>query len=165
MFRARSSGITPRRHSGARLVPINDRYWRRSSHQQNPAIKWRRNVLPPTPSARRRNDGGSRMRTWVYSPHAGGKSIPFAIKIRTERRILDYGAKHYPGKFTRIDVRFRGALCYIDVYSEPDLPRGSTPPPGETRDQWIDRLRNTPTHLCRIRYFGNEDRLSFAWYT
>ena len=45
------------------------------------------------------------------------------IKVRTERRILDYAAKHYPGKFTRIDVRFRGALCYIDVYSEPDMPR------------------------------------------
>ena len=105
------------------------------------------------------------MRTWVYNPHAGGKSIPFAAKIRTERRILDYAAKHYSGKFSRIDVRFRGALCYIDVYTEPDLPRGSAPPPGETRNQWIDRLRNTPTHLCRIRYFGNEDHWSFAWYT
>ena len=26
-------------------------------------------------------------------------------------------------------------------------------------------LRNTPIHICRIRYFGNEDRWSFAWYT
>ena len=98
------------------------------------------------------------MPTWVYSPHTGGKSIPPGIKARTERRILDYAAKQYPGKFTRIEVRFRGALCYIDVYSEPDMPRGSAPPPGETRDQWLERLRNTPRHLCRIRYFGNEDR-------
>jgi hypothetical protein len=37
-------------------------------------------------------------------------------------------------------------------------------PAGETRDQWISRLRSTPTHLCRIRYFGDEDRWSFAWY-
>jgi hypothetical protein len=74
------------------------------------------------------------MRTWVYNPHTGGKSIPFGVKVRTEQRVLDYAAKHYPGKFTRIDVRFRGALCYIDVYTEPGVPRGSTSPAGETRD-------------------------------
>jgi hypothetical protein len=92
-------------------------------------------------------------------------SIPAAVKVRTERRILDYAAKHYPGKFIRVDVRFRGALCYIDVYTEPGVPSRSMLNTGETRDQWIERLRNTPTHLCRIRYFGNEDRWSFAWYT
>jgi hypothetical protein len=105
------------------------------------------------------------MSTWVYSPHTGGKSIPPAVRARTERRIVDYADKHYGGKFTRIDVRFRGALCYIDAYTEPDVPRGSPPPRGETRDHWLDRIRNTPLHLCRIRYFGNEDRWSFAWYT
>ena len=84
--------------------------------------------------------------------------------MRTERRIVDYAAQHHPGKFTRIDVRFRGALCYIDAYSEPE-PHGYFPSPDETRDQWIERLRNTPTRLCRIRYFGNEDRWSFAPYT
>jgi len=105
------------------------------------------------------------MPIWVYNPHTGGKSIPPAVRARTERRIVDYANKHYPGKFTRIDVRFRGALCYIDTYTEPDVPLGSPPPRSETRDQWLDRLRNTPLHLCRIRYFGNEDRWSFAWYT
>jgi hypothetical protein len=102
------------------------------------------------------------MRMWVYNPHTGGKSIPPAVKARTERRIIEYAAKHYPGEFTRVDVRFRGALCYIDVYSEHEVPRRSTPRRGETRDQWIERLRNSPTHLCRIRYFGSEDRWSFA---
>jgi hypothetical protein len=105
------------------------------------------------------------MPTWVYNRHTGAKSIPPEIKSRTERRILDYAARHYPGKFTRVEVRFHGALCYIDVYTEPDVPLGAAPPPGETRDQWIDRLQNTPMHLCRIRYFGNEDRWSFAWYS
>ena len=68
------------------------------------------------------------MRIWVYNPHTGGKSIPPAVQTRTERRILDYAAKHHAGKFTRIDVRFRGALCYIDVYTEPVACRGEVPP-------------------------------------
>ena len=101
----------------------------------------------------------------MYNPHTGGKSIPPGIRERTERRILDYAAKHYSGKFIRIDVRFHGALCYIDAYVEPDVPRESVPPAGQTRSEWIEGLRNTPIHLCRIRYFGNEDRWSFAWYT
>ena len=105
------------------------------------------------------------MRTWVYSPHTGGKSIPPQVKARTEQRILDYAASHYQGKFIRVDVRFHGALCYIDVYTEPDEKREFPPPPGETRAEWMERLRNTPTHLCRIRYFGNEDRWTFAWYS
>ena len=37
--------------------------------------------------------------------------------------------------------------------------------PVRKRSEWIEGLRNTPIHLCRIRYFGNEDRWSFAWYT
>jgi hypothetical protein len=105
------------------------------------------------------------MRMWVYNPHTGGKSIPPDVKARTERRILDYANKHFAGKFIRIDVRFRGALCYIDAYTEPGVPPARVSPSGETRKQWIERLRNTPTHLCRIRYFGNEDRWSFAFYT
>jgi|SRR6516162_5577434 len=57
------------------------------------------------------------MPMWVYNPHTGGKSIPPAVRARTQRRILDYADQHYAGKFTRIDVRFRGALCYIDAYT------------------------------------------------
>ncbi len=105
------------------------------------------------------------MRMWVYNPHTGGRKIPPAVQEHTKHRILDYAAKNYPGKFTRIDVRFRGALCYIDAYTEPGMADGSDPPTGETRAEWIERLRNTPIHLCRIRYFGDQDRWSFAFYT
>ena len=102
---------------------------------------------------------------WVYNPHTGGKSIPPAVRATTEQRIVKYANQHFAGKFTRVDVRFRGALFYVDVFSEPDAPKGSAPPRGEARDAWIERLRNTPLHLFRIRYFGNADRWSFAWYT
>src|SRR5258708_1498082 len=101
------------------------------------------------------------MPKWVYNPHTGGKSIPPGIRTRTERRILAYAAKHYRGKFARIGWPLQGALGYIDAYMEPAVPRKSAPPAGQKRGEWIEGLRNAPIHLCRIRYFGNEDRWSF----
>ena len=52
---------------------------------------------------------------WVFDPQSGGVKIPPAVQERTRQRILAYAEKHYKGKYTRIDVRFRGPLCYIDA--------------------------------------------------
>jgi hypothetical protein len=105
-------------------------------------------------------------KTWVYDPHSGGIKIPQAVRDRTLNRILAYAKKHYSGKYTRIDVRFRGQLCYIDAYTEPYVPPDFDASVfGESREEYIERLRNFPTHLCRLRYFGDEDRWSMAFYT
>ena len=105
------------------------------------------------------------MRTWVFDPHSGGVKISPAMKQRVTARILEHAEKHYSGKFTRIDVRFRGALCYIDAYQEPQVSgKHPTDDLGETKEEYVERLRNTPTHLCRIRHFA-EDRWSCAFYT
>ena len=105
------------------------------------------------------------MHARAYISRSRRNGIPPAVQIRTERRILDYAAKHCGGKFARVEVRFRGALCYIDVYTEPNVARDGGPGPGETRAEWTERLRNTPIHLCRIRYSGSEDHWGFAWYS
>ena len=34
---------------------------------------------------------------------------------------------------------------------------------GESREEYIERLRNFPIHLCRLRHF-NTDRWSLAFY-
>ena len=105
-------------------------------------------------------------KVWVYDPHSGGVKIPQAVRDRTRNRILAYAEKHYAGKYTRIDVRFHGHLCYIDAYTEPYVPPDFDPSVfGESREEYIERLRNNPFHLCRLRYFGNEDRWSMAFYT
>ena len=106
------------------------------------------------------------MRTWVYDPHSGGVKIPAAVRQRTERRIRAHAEARYAGKFIRLDIRFRGPLCYIDAYTEPEAPSASLLRTlGETREQYVRRLRNSPLHLCRLRYFGNEDQWSMAFYT
>jgi len=103
---------------------------------------------------------------WVRDPHSGGVKIPKAVQERTRQRIVKYAEKKYKGKFTRLDIRFRGPLCYIDAYKAPNLPRGWPPKDwGETRAEMIERVRNTPVHLCRLRYFGNENEWSLAFFT
>ena len=104
--------------------------------------------------------------TWVFSPNAGGKKIPPDVQRRTEERIRRYAEKHYAGRYTRLDIHFRGQFCYVDAYTEPNLPKGWPPDDGgETREEMIERLRNTPTHLCRLRYFGDAERWGFAFFT
>ena len=103
---------------------------------------------------------------WVHDPNAGGVKIPEVVKRRTEERIRHYAERHFAGKYTRLEIRFRGKFCYIDAYAEPVVLPGWPPPDwSESREEHLERLRNTPTHLCRLRYFGDEERWGFAFYT
>lgn len=103
---------------------------------------------------------------WVYDPQSGGVKIPKAVQSRIRERILVHAEKHYAGTYNRIDVRFRGQFCYIDAYTEPYMPRRYNPKVyGESREEHLQRLRSFPTHLCRLRYFGDENRWSMAFYT
>jgi len=104
---------------------------------------------------------------WVFDPGHGGVKIKEAVKQHTTRRIRTYAEKHLAGRYTRLDIRFRGQFCYVDAYTEPVAPGPDWPPPGgpESREEYLERLRNTPTHLFRLRYFGNEDTWGLAFYS
>ena len=105
-------------------------------------------------------------RVWIRNPHSGGARIPRAVRQRTERRISAYAERHYAGTFTRLAIRFHGALCYIDAHTEPAAPsRGLLRALGETRKEYLDRVRDVPLHLCRLRYLGDEAAWSMAFYT
>ena len=106
-------------------------------------------------------------RGWFFDPDSGGRPIPDTVKRRVEGRIRRYAEQHFSGRYTRLDVRFRGQFCYLDAYTEPEPLGPNWPPPDwpETREEMLERLRNTPTHLCRLRYFGGEERWGFAFYT
>jgi hypothetical protein len=106
-------------------------------------------------------------RSWVFDPDSGGVRIPDRIKSLVEARIRRYAEQHFAGHYTRLDVRFRGQFCYIDVYTEPGPLPPNWPPAGwqETAEEHQERLRSTPTHLCRLRYFGDVERWGFGFYT
>ncbi len=102
---------------------------------------------------------------WVFDPDSGGIKISPNMKTDVEKRIIAIAEQEFKGKYKRIEIRFRNQFCYIDAYTEP-LFTESWPPEGwhESRKEYQERMRNTPTHLCRLRYFG-DDKWGFAFYT
>jgi hypothetical protein len=102
---------------------------------------------------------------WVFDPDAGGKKIPETVKRDIEKRIHAVANKQFRGRYTRLEIRFRGQFCYIDAYAEPQISENWPPPDWpETKEDYLDRMRNTPVHLCRLSYFG-DDQWGFAFYT
>lgn len=101
---------------------------------------------------------------WMFDPNSGGKKIPPTAQADVERRIRKIAEERFNGRYTRLEIRFRNQFCYIDAYTEPAASE-SWPPPDwpETRDEYMARMRNTPTHLCRLRHFG-DDRWGFAFF-
>ena len=103
---------------------------------------------------------------WVFDPDSGGVKIPESVKKQTEARIRRVAEQEFAGRYTRLDIRFRGQFCYIDAFTEPVISDGWPPADWpEPRETYIERLRNTPTHLCRLRYFGRPDDWGFAFFT
>jgi hypothetical protein len=104
------------------------------------------------------------MRTWTFDAHSGGRPIPLSVRTATVARLQEHAARKYKGLYSRLEIRFRGALCYIDAYKEPREPdKELLRITHETREEYLERLRNYPIHLGRIRYFG-DDRWSYAFY-
>ncbi len=101
----------------------------------------------------------------LRSPHRGGVKIPPLVQEQTRQRLQAYAQKHYSDKFLRLEIRFRCPCCYIDAYREPVVPKGWPPKSVRiNRQKYFERLRNSPIHLCRLRYFS-EDCWSLAFYT
>jgi hypothetical protein len=94
---------------------------------------------------------------------SGGKTIPPMVQERLKTRVEQYAREHLEGKYARIEVTFRGAQAYIDLYTEPEKTFGD-PAPGETHEEYMERLGTAPTHLCRLGYQGSEDLWHFAFY-
>ena len=103
-------------------------------------------------------------RQWMFDPNSGGQKIPPLVQADVAKRIHAVAEQEFKGKYTRLDIRFRAQFCYVDAYTEPVLTEGWPPADwSETREEYAERLRNIPTHLCRLRYFGR-DEWGFAFY-
>jgi hypothetical protein len=103
---------------------------------------------------------------WVFDPNSGGQKIPERVKLDITKRIERVAEQRFKGHYLRLDIRFRGQFCYIDAYRVFDARDASHLPKDwpETPEEFAERMRNTPTHLCRLRYFGDE-KWGFAFFT
>jgi hypothetical protein len=101
--------------------------------------------VPPVNGPQASQREGDTMASWVYNPHrAASRSLPQFVSELSE----EFEPTPKPittGRFSRLDIRFRGALCYIDAY--------------------IEAHPDVPLHLWRLRYVRNEEAWSMAFYT
>lgn len=98
----------------------------------------------------------SARRVWAFSPNSGGKKIPDMVKIDVEKRINDIAEQQLKEKFVRLDLSFKGQFCYIDAFTEPAVDENWDEAIfQETMEEHIERMRNSPLHLCRLRYLDN----------
>lgn len=90
-----------------------------------------------------------------------------SVKKYTEERIKQYAELHFAGRYTRLDIRFSSHFCYVDAYTEPEPPGPNWPPSDwpESREEYLERLRKTPYHLFRLRYFGDKMKWGLAFYS
>jgi len=102
----------------------------------------------------------------VYNPHSGGKKVPEPVRRSTERRITAFAAEHYAGRYRELSIRFHGQFCYVDAFVGPEpLPPDRTgPSSNETAEECQARIGDIPLHLCRLRFNGDADRWTFAFY-
>ena len=88
------------------------------------------------------------------------------MRWSTEERIRAFAAEHFAGRYRDLVVRFGGQFCYLDALVEPEpVPPEWRGPGGETAEEYGARLRETPVHLCRLRFNRHVDRWSFAFYS
>ena len=101
-------------------------------------------------------------RQWIFDPEHGGTTIPAEKRVLVAERIEKYAQKHYAGKFTNLNIRFRGALCYIDAYTAPPqlLDKRAT----KAEQRLVPTGPPELIHLCRLRHFSL-DRWSLAFFS
>jgi hypothetical protein len=52
-------------------------------------------------------------KVWMRGLNAGGVKIPPSVRDRTTERIMQYADVRYGGRFSRLDIRYRGAFCLL----------------------------------------------------
>jgi hypothetical protein len=95
---------------------------------------------------------------WMFDPDSGGKKIPLAVQTDIQKRIQNVAEEQFQDRYTCLDIRFRSQFCYVDAYVQPKTSENWPPPDWpETREEYLERMRKTPVHLCLLRYFGSDE--------
>jgi hypothetical protein len=106
----------------------------------------------------------SMKKVWMFSPQAGGRKMTPAAQEAVRKRILAYAEKTI--REDTAESRSNSRVPSVTWTPFRSRRQGKNIPRrrGETREEFINRLRNTPTHFCRLRHF-DIDRWSVVFYT
>ena len=94
------------------------------------------------------------------------KSIPISVCDSVQERVGRIAKKHFSGKFTHLEFKFRADLCYIDSYNDKEVRTVALPEAG-TKElaEYLKIHDDKVTHLCRLRYLGNPDNWGFEFFS
>lgn len=85
-------------------------------------------------------------------------AVPESARRRLENRIQTHARTAWGERCARVHVRFRGEYAYIDAFeSDPWFMPDAT-------EEEKERIRQTPTKLCRLAWTGDPDSWGFAFY-
>jgi hypothetical protein len=84
--------------------------------------------------------------------------IPELARRMLTDRLETHARTAWDERCARVEVRFRGEYAYIDAFeSDPWFSPGAT-------EEEKERIRQTPTKLCRLAWTGDPDSWEFAFY-
>ncbi|RQG94487.1 hypothetical protein [Natrarchaeobius oligotrophus] len=85
-------------------------------------------------------------------------SIPEYIRRTLQDQIENHARTAWNERCARVQVRFRGEYAYIDAFeSNPWMMPDAS-------EEEKERIRHTPTKLCRLTWTGDLDSWAFAFY-
>ncbi len=85
-------------------------------------------------------------------------SIPESVCRPLQDRLEKHARTAWNERCARVQVRFRGEYAYIDAFESNPwvMPDAS--------EEEKERIRQTPTKLCRLTWTGDPDSWVFAFY-
>lgn len=84
--------------------------------------------------------------------------IPEPVRRTLTDRLETHARTAWGERCARVDVRFRGNYAYIDAFESDPWIR----PDASEEEQ--ERIRQTPTKLCRLAWRSESDSWEFAFY-
>ena len=84
--------------------------------------------------------------------------IPESVRRDLQDQLERHARTAWSERCARVEVRFHGEYAYVDAFErDPWMMADAT-------EEEIERLKQTPTKLCRLAWSGNPDTWAFAFY-
>jgi hypothetical protein len=84
--------------------------------------------------------------------------VPESVRRDLQDRLERHARTAWSERCARVEVRFRGEYAYVDAFESDPWVRP------DVREEGKERIRQTPTKLCRLTWISDPDPWVFAFY-